>query len=46
MIISECPRSEIVLITVPVCVSSVPTYVTVSQNCQTVLTFVAVRIGI
>jgi len=46
MIISESPNGEIVLTTVAVCVSSVPTSVTVSENSQTVLTFVAVRIGI
>jgi len=46
VIISECPKGEIVLTTVAVCISSVPTSVTVSENCQTVLTFVAVRIGI
>jgi hypothetical protein len=46
VIICECPKGEIVLTTVAVCVNSVPTSVTVSENCQTVLTFVAVRIGI
>ena len=46
IVISECPNGEIVLTAVAVCVISVPTSVTVSENCQTVLTFVAVGIGI
>jgi len=41
MIISVYPKGEIVLTTVAVFVSSVPTSVTVSENCQIALTFVA-----